>query len=621
MRKWKQEELTAEQKAALHHTYHLYRLVGEKSNNYYAQQIRYVREITEFEGERLFLNKAGRVEGAVIQEMYKLKGDFNPIHVNLALRNFMEQEDAMRLNYISVGGTLTAVVWAERKELPEIIYRNVLNMDEEEIEATLRKAMAADLRQEIDLQHGCLASFSVFRTASDEYAIIVTVAQAILDELDIRNIFRCMAGWPRKEVTGHRALDAGMAGISASIQQYWQNLLQGVPLLPRLPHSLQADEESEIGELGKASSYLSYIPDVLLSDLWTRAKENRRMLMAILQTAWGFLLHMANNGRDVAYCLLVPPRAPNATNSMIPVRLHVEGNQTAQELVDGAFRQFVVSQPYASLGRKAIWEIMEQAGGSVNHFLDFGELLTEVVPFANVKATPEGNLVARNVWDGRDIRLGIRFRQEEDRLAVSFQYDSKYYTKEGIAALSKEYLFLLQHLLTQWEMPYAAFAEYVRKQWAVKGAHMVTAAAQQQLQRILNQLPLLERCNPGGRQVFQRDAKLAFYFEGDRIHGSVLKEQLIYLVEGRVLRCIKTADGWYNMLDVKAKNSWLNEVDFLANEKTQGSVEILTDQALVLMIPRADVLGIIEKDPQWGQSLIQYMAEELGKFQRMWAQS
>lgn len=621
MRKWRQEELTAEQKSALQHTYHLYRLGGEQSNNLYAQSIRYVREISEFESERLFLSKTGRVEGAVVQELYKIKGNFTPIHVNLALRNYMEREDAMRLNYISVGGTLMAVVWSERKELPEIIYRNVLDEDEDEIETMLRKSMAANLRQEIDLQNGCLASFSVFHTAPDEYAIIVTVAQAILDELDIRNIFRYLADRPLQEAQPQREAVDSMAAISASIQQYWQNLLQGLPLLPRLPHSLPTEEVKESSEWGRTDSYLSYIPEVLLSDIWLRAKENRRMLMAILQMAWGFLLHMENNGRDVAYCLLVPPRKPNANNSMIPMRLHVEDNQTVQELVDGAFRQFVVSQPYASLGRKAIMKLMEQAGGSANHFLDFGELLTEVVAYADVTATLEGNLVARNVWDGRDIRLGIRFRQEEDRLAMSFQYDSRYYTKEGIAALAKEYLFLLQHLLTQWEMPYEAFMDDVRKQWEIKGANTVNAVSRQMLQRVLKQLPLLECCNAGGRQVFQRDAKLMVYFEGDRLHGSVLKEQLVYLVEGRVLRCIKTADGWYNMLDVKAKNSWLNEVDFLADEKTQGSVEILTDQALVLLIPRADVLGIMEKDPQWGQSLIQYMAEELGKFQRMWAQS
>ena len=147
-------------------------------------------------------------------------------------------------------------------------------------------------------------------------------------------------------------------------------------------------------DLYKQEAFVSYIPADLLSELRTRSKDKNMMLMAILYTAWGILLQRYNKSDDVGFGLLVPRRGNDKeqgiTPSLVPVRLQVKENLSMQELVTKAFQQFVISQPYASLGRENIEDVLRSQKKGFDHVLNFCDFFSERKSYADVPGRPTG---------------------------------------------------------------------------------------------------------------------------------------------------------------------------------------------------------------------------------------
>ena len=618
MRKWKMTELPETQQSILRQ---LYGRQIDMERGYSPNQILYVRELTDQELE--LMGRGG--SGSRIQLLYKLKGTVMPPQFNRALYHMVQQEERLRLNYCPVDEKTLAVVFNERREPPEVIYRN-LDTTQEDLDSTLRKLMEADMRQDFDPRHGNLVRFAVFHTGADEYAVLVSAVQAVLEGFDVRSVFRMALG---EKVPGKQQAISGMPQelkmeeLAAPVVQYWTQILSDLPPLPRLPYAQQAKSPSH-----KQQAYPTRLSGHILSDLKEQAKSNKMMLMSILQTAWGILLQDCNDCEDVAFCLMVPRREGKGyrsigAQSMVPVRLRTEGDITVQEVVAKAFQQFVVSQPYASLGRKEIREMLNLQGENFDHFLNFCDFLAEGEKYSTATAEPQGKLVAQNTWDAKDIRLGIGFRYEEDQVAISFLYDMEQFTIEGIKLLVQQYHLVLQQMLTDWNRAYAAFRERLDKRWTMEQEAKRTQKIDSRalLQDALSRLPLLQECEEGIIQMFMQDAKISVYFEGDRISGKAIEEQLVFVVDGLVSRCIETGDGWYNALDIMKESSWVNETVLLPNHKTQLSAEVLTEQATIMTIPLIAVQGFLAKSPILGRNIIQHTIRQMEKYQRLWIQS
>lgn len=559
-----------------------------------------------------------------MQKLYKIRGRLLPPHFNRALHSMVKECDALRLNYCPVGERILAVILQERRDIEPVIYRNLENVDAEDMDATLRRIMDADLRQGFDVRHGMLLRFSVFHTREDEYAVLVTAVQALLMNFDVRRLFARAMGLNFPETSAQEQTEGQLAAMAAPVREYWGKMLDKFPLDCTIPKYEKRRGSAAQGQ----RAYLAHVPAPILSDLRGRAKSNKRMLVAILQTAWGILLQQENSCRDVGFCLLVPRRKKEADGtssapSLVPVRLQVQGRLTVQELVNKVFQQFVISQPYAALGRADIESIMGRQRGRFDHFLDFCDFFSEPQSFTTVAGSPEGQLVLQNFWDGRDSKLGVGFRQEENQLIMSLQYDEAGFGQQGIEDLVAEYLLVLQQMLTDWNLDFDAFMERLGSRLQSERTTEDTdkLGSRAVLQNYLSRLTLLQELELGLIQRFMEYAQLGVYFEGDRIAGQDAGEKMVFLVSGRVARSMELRDGWYYTLDIQKENSWLNETVLLPDSKTRMSLEVLTEKAVILTIPLTAVKKIMEKTPLLSKSIIQHVIRQMEKYQRLWIQS
>ena len=595
-----------------------------EDQGYSPNHIVYVRELSAVEKSLFSHTLTIQPVGAILQNLYKLKGRLSPARFTRAVNQMTMKEDALRLNYCAVGGRLLAVVLKERQQNTAVIFRNIEGVDGEELDATLRRIMDADLRQGFDSRNGCLVRFSVFHTNQDEYAVLVTAVQAVLTNFDVQQVFALAMDMPWKESLVQMPAPQPSSGtVATSVREYWSRMLDHFPRHSHIPKYMPGGSRTH-----KQRAYIARVPANILSDLRLRAKSNKRMLLSILQTAWGFLLQLENKCQDVGYCLLVPRREQADSSlgnvpSTVPVRLQVQGNPTVQEMVTKAFQQFVISQPYANMGREDIEEILGQENKVFDHFLNFCDLFCESRSFGEVAGAPTGKLVMQNSWDGRDSRLGLSFRLENHQLIFTMLYNEGNFPGRNMELLVREYLLVLQQMLTDWNAPYTDFMQRLQQRQQVENDASGSSEAENRavLQNYLSRLTLLQECDHGIIQLFMDHAHLVMLFEGDRIAEEQIEENLVFLVSGRVARSIETGDGWYYTLDIQKENSWLNETVLLPERKSRMAAEVLTEQAVILTVALPSAALILEKSPLLAKNIIKHISKQMEKYQRLWIQS
>ena len=201
-----------------------------------AKTIQYIRELNNREESLLGAKANVNTSGAVLQTLYKIKGKILPLKFNMAVNKMMAAEEAWRLNYCPLKNRTVAVVFTERRELPTIVFRNLEDVPEDELDGTLRKIMETEMRQGFDLKHDMLIRFVILHTGADEYAVIVTAVQAVLNGLNIHNLFRLAQGENVQPTVSSNNGLVMTEKMAEPVMNYWSKVLSGLPPLPKVPH-------------------------------------------------------------------------------------------------------------------------------------------------------------------------------------------------------------------------------------------------------------------------------------------------------------------------------------------------------------------------------------------------
>ena len=594
-----------------------------QQENVLAHNIKYLRELST-EEKGVFSTKGGSAPvGSVLQIIYKISGKLLPLHFNVAVDRAFVQEDILRTNYVLINGMMMAVIKEKRNPPLEIVYHNLKDLSDDELDVELQRNIAADKRLGFDLTNGQLVRFSVFNTGEDEYAVIVTTVEAVALKLDFHRIFRAALKLPQPEDVS-KIVDAVVGGngvMTTPVKNYWEKMLSNLPPMPKIPHLNPQPAKGKYSE----EAYLVHVPRDILSDLRSKAESNKLLLMSMLQTAWGLLLQQSNSTDNVSYCILVPQKKKSTpgAQSIVPFLLKAEDNHTVKTMVNNAFKQFVVSQPYASLGREDIMNLLGKHNEPFDHFLNFYDFLAEPKPYSQVKGTGNGTIVSQKHWDVRDVILDVSFRNEGNQVIISVDYNGEVYLQNDIAILVKHYLLVLQQMLTDWNEPVVSFMERLEKHWKAKFEELELSHEDSRsiIQDALSRIALFQECEQGIIQLFVIGAKLYTKFEGDRISEHEVENQLVFVLSGKVARSIECGDGWYNTLDILKENSWINENVILPKHKVKISAEVITEQATILVVPLVNLMSTLKKSPLLAKNIIYHVMRQLEKYQRLWIQS
>lgn len=547
-----------------------------------------------------------------VQTLYKVRGNFNPLKFNTVVNRTIRDNKNLRSNFCNVGTRTLKVIQPAQIVKPEIIFRNFTQMEPDEFNDEFRKIMEADMRRDFDLRYDLLIRFAVYRTSDDEFAVLVTAAQLIIADFDIEKFFVELFGATVADKPATPSKDIPQYNQEA-VHNYWSQILHKAPPIAKLPF-----ECDNIGAY-RQKAFLTKIPADILSDLRGRAQSNRKMLTAILQSAWGFMLHLTNRKRDCMFCQIL---SASDTLNVIPVRVTDENNSTVEKIVNQLFRQLVVSQPYSRVDSMDLENLFGREKNLFDHFLSFKEFQSGELNYIETPADANGKIISRNSWDAQGMKLGVYFRYSEKNLSMSFLYNERKFLNCGVERLCALYEDVLKQMLVDWNVKYSDFIERLDNRINAKVAEQIPRMDDKKIIRdFLAQLPILQGRYAGTIGLFDDYAKLITNYEGDRISGDMLAKNFIFVVDGKLSRNVDTGDGWYMPLDIVAHNGFVNPTSLLKQQRLMLSAEVLTERVELLTIPHDIMLDVLRKNPEVALSMMTFALEQMERWQLLWLQS
>lgn len=579
---------------------------------YNPRKLESIKDLTATE-RRFFAGKNFVSPYFFVQTLYKIRGIVNPVKFNIAVNKMLAEDENLRANFCNLGTRTIKVINSAAVVKPEVIFRNLTTSDADELDDTFRKILEADMRRNVDLRHDPLIRFAIYKTSEQEFAVLVTIAQLISESFDVEKFF-CKITHTTVEIESPKTQPDLQPKNQEAIRDYWAKILDKAPPPAALPC-----ERNSSGAY-RQQTFRTTIPVDILSEMRGRAQSHRLMLTAILQSAWGFMLQLTNKRRDCLFCQILS--AENFSLNVIPVRLIGDNNSTVEQIVRQQFRQLVVSQPYSCID----WADLSDLTGQrklFDHFLSFKEFRFSELNYVAAPAQPQGKLVYRNSWDAQGMKLGAYFRYSENNLSISFLYDAEKFVNRGVEQLCSLYEFILQQMLVDWNAKFPQFQKNLAKRAEMQTNFEETPREDEQkkIRNFLSQLPILQGRYGGTIGLFEGQAKIITRYEGDRISGDALKKNFIFVMDGKLARNIDIGDGWYNPLDIIAKNSFVNPANLLERQRLTLSAEVLTEQTELLTIPHDVFIEILRKNSEVALSIMNYSLKQMERYQMLWLQS
>ena len=608
-------ELTAEEQTIINQTYG--RQFGGNIG-YGSNQIEKIVELTPEEA-RFFSQKHFISPYFSVQTLYKIKCEITPLRFNRVVHDMIKEEEFLRTNFCELNDRVVKVVFAERRTAPEVIYRTLgQTYDDEEIDETLTKIMEADRRVSFDLKRGHLIRFTVLKTSDTELAVIVTMPQIIAHNFNERNFFDAVAEIRPYKHENKISASTQPEQIETAIRDYWARILKDLPSMPTLPYTKPSNAPYN------PKVFRENIPADIFSDLREKAQSNRVMLMSILQSAWGFFLQSMRSLNDVIFCQFSPNiKGEKFSLNVIPVRQKCSGTMTVDQIITQQFRQLVVSQPYGF----SDWDYLQTLtkGRTFDHFLSFVDFKgTPSKTYTETVANDMGVLVTSNSWDPQGMKLGVYFQYTSNTLSITFLYDANRFFKNIGERFAKIYNVVLRQMLVNWHASFPDFLKKLSRQikFEMENDREIAGADDKKIiSDFIIKNPILQGSGAGVVSFFTDGAKIITKFEGDRIYGDILDENLIFVVEGKLARSLDTGDGWFKALDIISKGGWLNENVLLTKKRTTISAEILTEQAQILLIPLDKAESLFITHPDAIKPFLTHILKQVEKYQLLWIES
>ena len=183
--------------------------------------------------ERKFFAKNFVSPHFFVQTLYKIKGSISIVKFNRVVRALVQDKN-LRVNFCNVGKRFLKVVKPVINVKPEIVFRNLMQTDKDELNDDFRKILEADMRRDFDIQNDFLIRFAVYKTDDEEFAVLITVAQLIANNFDADKFFADLL-----DLTPDSAQKKSDDDLSSKsdeiIREYWNKILDNPPPTSKIP--------------------------------------------------------------------------------------------------------------------------------------------------------------------------------------------------------------------------------------------------------------------------------------------------------------------------------------------------------------------------------------------------
>lgn len=559
-------------------------------------------------------------EHCAMQTLFKFRGTITTLQFNRALRMLIERDSSLRSGFIRLPDRVVRIAFPAERYTDDVFYRNLSGQLKGEMGYTLNSYMNADVRRGFDISRGPLFRFAIFRTGTEEYAVLLTILGLVKSRLDMRQLFEAMEMRTISGPPAEASFTEEGAYVAEPIRQYWGKILADLPPRPELPFC-----NKDTGRPFSQRAYRMAVPEEMTLLLRQKSEGNQNMLMCILQTVWGLFLQHTNACDDTYCCMLMPvdekKSAPGGLKqTVMPVRLRTEASQTVREVITGQFRQLLASRPFSCFDKKGLSDLLGNHRELFSHYLSFGSFGRQESSYADAQASREGTPVAENVWDAQGMPLGVYFFSNASGISLNFLYDAARFSAEGIEKIAQAFRVTLVNVFNSWDDTMDLFRLKLAKMMD-SSSRVSAVVLRLPAETLLKRHAFFEGVRDSSLHKLAMSTKRVTRFEGDYFPVYGKTPLLYFLAEGQVVRYIKGSSGWLNLLDLKGKGSWLNETVFLPKCKSELTAEVLSEEAQLLTIPMDAFENLLSEEPFLMRRMFLHTLKEMEKYQRSWIET
>lgn len=539
------------------------------------------REKAVFEGQALVSPQY------CIQILYKIRGEIDRNEFKKAVNQMLAENEELRVQYFPLGWHEKICKLVFQNTALDIRYQNMEKISDESIDRFLKKLMEDDREKGFDMAKEPLLRLTLIKTPRKTSAVLLTQSRLTAGRWNAHKLFAdaldlVMVGRKKPEAWPEPPKD-----IPQVVNSYWHSLLKKLPGVPDLP-----------GYMGSLRRYKKLIhtvtlPDNLMKLLQEKSNGNRRMMIAILQTAWGLFLQQVNFRLDTYYCLIMPDSISRLENAdftghilhPMPVRLTCEENNTLKDIVGGQFRQMITSQTFSCSQMRELLEPLGDAEDMFPFCLNFQNFLIDNKTYSDAPSASDGQVVAVSSWDAGKTDFVMYFTMEQGTVNISYEGNAFCFEANAIELLTRSYEKSLQALLELWEEKQYLYARKLQQILSgEKSSKMEQHVHVQENMNMFSCIPGFSSLPKGCAKKLATEANLKVYFSGDEISEQEQKENLIFLIRGRVEHSLSFG-GSESFKAVSDNAKWLNENILIDGFRYTEGLKVLSEQAQVLMVP------------------------------------
>lgn len=574
-----------------------------------------VRTLTAWE-ESVFDGQALVSPQYSIQILYKIRGEIDRNDLQKAVNKLFDENEELRIHFLPLGWNEKLHKLVFQKMSLDIRYRNMENIADDSIDRFLKKLMLEDQEKGFDMAKEPLLRLTLIKTPRRTSAVLLTQSRLIAGQWNAHRLF---ADALDLVATGRKRPDVWPEPpeeIPPVVTSYWQALMKNLPAVPDLPGYMGALRRY------KKRVHMVTLPLDMMKQLQEKSNGNKRMMIAILQTAWGLFLQQVNFRLDTYYCLIMPDSISHLENATftghilhpMPVRLTCEEHNKLKDIVSGQFRQMITSQSFACSRMKELLAPIGDAEEMFPFYLNFQNFVIDSKSYSDTPSASDGQVVAVSSRDAEKLDFVIYFTTENGRVNISYEGNAYCFDTNGIELLARNYEMSLRVLLELWEEKQYLYARKVQQ--ALNGEKNNKMERHVRIQENLNMfsaIPGFSSLPSGCSKKLAALAELKIYFSGDEISEQEQKGYLLFLIRGRVEHTLSFG-GSESLTAVTDKAKWLNESILIAGYRYTEGLKVLSEQAQVLMVS----LSKVQTDKELLPQLLTYALQSVWKYRQAW---
>ena len=417
-----------------------------------------------------------------LQFLYKFrKTDVEIKDLKIKLKNnlieLVRRVPELRVNFVRLGYEDKMHKLVFRNRIPDIRYISLNRLSGDALDRSLSTIMQEDRNKGFDLAQDLLFRFTLVRTDEYEYAIIITEPRLLSRAFRQVYLYLIMNVAQIPEHLNFAGADEKFteAPVSTKMKSYWRQLMRNLPACPKLP-GFDKEPYSHRG-----ANYVLTLNKEDLRKIEAISDNNRGIIVAILQTAWGILQRQVNYCRETYFCMIMNehsllvndenrPTMADRSGELIPlpVRIACEDFMLIKEIVAQQLRQMLISYKVPCRKMRNFLEEIGQPRDLFPYFLYFNGFAAGKISYSRTAGSPRCELVDNIGWDSNDVNLAIHFIMDADGIKVNFKYNAYAFSGYSVEPLAKSYAICLHNMLRDWHERFDIFSRNFRedvKKW------------------------------------------------------------------------------------------------------------------------------------------------------------